>query len=252
MKDLNSEQNWIYDLIESSDHSPADLEKVTLPNNTMTEERRRELRSVSAGLCKCRACRAFRREKRDASNETYHVSSELGELNFDIGLNCILVSPVSQDRLLIKQLSELRNFALIPRLKYNEMLSVVATADLNFFSTPDCAFSSNGSQIYVSEGSWTCKLSEASISAVSCICALLSCEAVLSRHRDTMWIFDMPDIAIHRARLKDFSKTLSRVAMKHSAKLIVTTQNPELLAHAENQYVISVTKIKALSRKITP
>lgn len=252
MKDLNSEQNWIYDLIESSDQNTPDIDKISIASSSMTEERKRELRSVSAGVCRCRACRVSRRERKDHIDDDRHVSSELGELNFSVGLNCILISPVSQDRLLIKKLAELQDFALIPRLNYGEMLSVMQESDLSFLSTHDCTFFNNRSQIYVSEGSWTCKLSEASMSAVSSLSALLSCEAAISRHRDTLWIFDMPDIAVHRSRLKDFSMKLSQLAMKHSSRLIVTTQNPELLAHAENQYVISVTKIKALNRKITP
>jgi hypothetical protein len=67
-----------------------------------------------------------------------------------------------------------------------------------------------------------------------------------------MWVFDTPDATIHRARLKEFSKKLSQIAMKHCARLVITTQNPESLAHAENQYVIDVTNIKALIKKIIP
>lgn len=252
MKELNSEQNWIYDLIESSDQAEISESHPLIANNALSEEKHREARKVKAGLCSCRACRVSRRERVDDNHITQHISTEIGELNFDIGLNCILIPPFSKDRLIIKKLIELENVAQIPRLSYNEMISVLKTIDIDSLSSSNCEFTNRGSQIYVSEGSWICKLSEASVSAISSISAFLSCEAALSRYKDTVWVFDTPDASIHRARLKEFSKKLSQIAMKHRARLVITTQNPESLAHAENQYVIDVTNIKALIKKIIP
>jgi len=252
MKDLNSEQNWIYDLIESSDE--VDIEEINSEqlSSTISEKKHRELRSVITGVCNCRACRVYRRERQNLTLLTQQAKCADKDLSLEIGLNCILISPTSQDRLIIKQLLELNNFALIPRLSYNDMLAVIKEIDVDLLAMPHCAVSSSGTQIYVTEGSWTSKLSEASITAISSINAFLSCAAALARHSDTIWIFDMPDIAVHRSHLKDFSKKLSQIAMKYSSRLVVITQNPELLAHAENQYVINLTKITPLNRKIIP